>query len=100
MSDILRLSVPLTLWLALFSLVYGLHGATCALGETPITGRVVMVAVWIAGVGLQAAMLFALRHPRFIARSPTIRRASLALSTTALFASVWSLFPVLVLPLC
>lgn len=100
MRDLLRLSVPLTLWLALFSLIYGLHATLCATGVEGALARAMLAAVWGIGVALQLGMLLALRSPRFGALSPTIRQASVALAATALFATVWSLFPALILPLC
>lgn len=100
MRDLLRLSVPLTLWLALFSLIYGLHATLCATGAEGVLARAMLAAVWGIGVALQLGMLLALRSPRFGALSPTIRQASVALAATALFATVWSLFPALILPLC
>lgn len=100
MTDLLRLALPITLWLALFSLAYGLHGMICADVLPAGMGRVALIALWVAGSLGQGAAFLALRRPRAEATSPTLRRASLALAATAALATVWTLFPVAFLPLC
>ena len=105
MTDILRISVPLTLWLAAFSAVYGLQGLVCsprwaeaALGLA--TGRLLLALAWLAAVALQAALLLALRSPRFASRSGFVRGLSLSLAAVALVATLWTLLPVVATSAC
>lgn len=104
MSTILRLSLPLTLWLAAFSAVYGLHGLFCSSRWTPVfedwTGRAILVAAAVAVIAMQAAMLFALRSPRWAASDRTMQRTSLILAAAALVASIWTLLPTAVASHC
>jgi hypothetical protein len=105
MTDLLRLSVPLTAWLVAFSAVYGLNGLVCSevwadagLGLT--AGRAVMVAVWVAAVALQLVLLFSLRSPRFASHSAFVRGVSLTLAVTALVATLWTLLPIVTTSAC
>ena len=103
MKDILRLSVPLTLWIAAFSAVYGLEGVVCSrhgAGLAPGQGRTVLVAAWLAAVAVQAGLLFGLRTPRFASPSRFVQGLSLSLAVVALVATIWTLFPVAVVGLC
>lgn len=102
MSDILRISVPLTVWLAAFSAVYGLEGLVCSTrwpGDDA-SGRLALVAAWVLAIGVQAALLVALRSRRFASASPFLRGVSLTLGVVALVATLWTLFPVVVGSLC
>ncbi|GGL78456.1 hypothetical protein [Wenxinia marina] len=104
MSDILRLSLPLTLWLASFSAVYGLQGLLCSSRWAPLAdggaGRLLLVVAAALAVAAQAALLLALRSPRWRANSAFVRSASLALAATALIATAWTLLPVAVVSYC
>lgn len=105
MTDILRIAVPLTAWLAAFSAVYGLHGLVCserwaAAGFDLAAGRAVMAAAWAAAVAVQIALLVALRSPRFASRSAFVRGVSLMLAVTALVATLWTLLPVATTSVC
>lgn len=104
MKEIMRLSLPLTLWLIGFSALYGLQAVICAQGWQDLLGPGGMVwGRWAlmagaAGVVLiqGAALLF------LIATKPApglMRTASLGLAVVALVATVWTLLP-LTLPLC
>lgn len=97
MSTILRISLPLTLWLASFSAVYGLHGLVCSSRWTPLfedgTGRALLVAAAVLAIAVQAALLFALQSPRWGTSDRTMRRVSLTLAAAALVASIWTLLP-------
>jgi hypothetical protein len=96
MTDILRLSLPITLWLTSFSALYGLHGLTCARGLDP---RLLLLAYAVAVI-LQAVPLALLATRRFGATTPFLRRTSLTLAIVAFIAAVWTLGPVAVLPAC
>lgn len=105
MTDILRISVPLTAWLVAFSAVYGLHGLVCsdrwaAAGLDLAVGRAAMAAAWIVAIALQVALLLALRSPRFASPSAFMRGVSLTLSVTALVAKLWTLMPVVTTSAC
>lgn len=105
MKDILRLSVPLTVWIAAFSGVYGLQALICSGGWdwlAPDAGarRLVLTAAWLGAVALQALMLLALRSRPFASPSSFVRRVSLILAATALVATLWTLFPAAASPAC
>ncbi|PWS35253.1 hypothetical protein DFH01_23405 [Falsiroseomonas bella] len=105
MRDVLRISVPLTIWLASFSAVYGLQGLVCsprwgAAGLGLAAGRVALVAAAVAAVALQAVLLLGLRGPRLAPASGFVRGVSLALAVVALVATAWTLLPVATTSLC
>lgn len=97
MSAVLRISLPLTLWLASFSAVYGLHGLICSSRWAPLVedwmGRVVLIGAAIVAIAVQGALFLALRSPKWATPDRTIQRTSLTLAIAALVASVWTLFP-------
>ncbi|MBS3651840.1 hypothetical protein KEU06_24835 [Pseudaminobacter sp. 19-2017] len=105
MTDILRISVPLTAWLAAFSAVYGLQGLVCSqrwadAGLDLTAGRIAMMVAWAAAVALQLVFLLALRSPRFVSRSAFVRWVSLMLAISALVATLWTLLPVVTTSAC
>lgn len=101
MSAVLRLALPLTLWIAGFSAVYGLQGLLCA-RLAPWIGasgdRALLIAAALAVIAAQILLCLALR--RWPARDPALRRISLGLSVVALVATVWTLLPPLMLSHC
>lgn len=105
MTDILRISVPITVWLASFSAVYGLQGLVCSprwaeAGLGLAAGRWALVLAAALGVAIQVALLLALRRPRFAARLRFVQGLSLSLAIVALVATVWTLLPVVTTSLC
>lgn len=105
MADILRISVPLTVWLAAFSGVYGLQGLVCSprwmeAGLDLAAGRTALLLAWGLSIAIQAALLLALRTPRFASPSRFVRWTSLTLSVVALVATVWTLLPVATVSIC
>ncbi len=107
MTDVIRLSLPLTFWLVSFSAVYGLHGIVCSSqwSATPSftglsQGRLVMLAAFVLAIVMQAAILAFLWSERFGGASSFMRGTSLTLAVAGLIAVPWTLFPVAVLPLC
>ncbi|MCZ0963574.1 hypothetical protein [Paracoccus benzoatiresistens] len=105
MTDILRISLPLTVWIATFSVVYGLEGVVCsdlwtAAGLSLGQGRAALVASWIVAIALQAMVLIGLRIPRYGSSLPWVQRVSTILACVALVATVWSLMPVVTTSLC
>ena len=102
MTDVLRIAVPLTLWLAGFSAVYGLQGLVCS-SRWPEGGpgpRAVLLAAAAAAVALQICLLLALRSPRYGSPSPFARRLSVTLAVAAVVAAVWTLVPVATTSIC
>ena len=105
MRDILRISVPLTVWLVSFSAVYGLEGLVCShrwaeAGLGLATGRGALVTALVLAIGLQTVLLLALRSPRFASPSGFVQGVSSALAGVALAATAWTLLPVAVTSLC
>lgn len=89
------------LWAALFSAVYALHGAGCALGwpaiATPLgpLHPAAMIAVWLAGLALHSILMVSL--PTGPARAQRLPRMG---AWIGLVASTVSLAPVVVLSTC
>lgn len=105
MSEIARISVPLTVWLTAFSAVYGLQGLVCserwaAFGLDMGSGRAALLLAAGLAIAVQAGLLAALRRPAVASPSATVQRISVGLAAVALVAAVWTLFPVVALPLC
>lgn len=105
MTDILRISVPITVWIAAFSSVYGLEGVICSdlwrgAGLSLGQGRGALVAAWVAAIALQVALLVALRSRRLASPHPWVQRLATILGCVALVATVWSLMPVATTSLC
>lgn len=105
MTDILRISVPLTFWLAAFSAVYGLQGLVCSerwtqAGLDLAAGRAALLVLWGLVIAVQAALLLALRSPRLASPRRFVQGTSLALAAVALVAAVWTLMPVATTSLC
>lgn len=106
MTDVLRITIALFLWLAAFSGVYGLHGIACAydwpaapIGEASLF-RLALVGAWGVALLAQLGLLLALRTARFGAASPFVSYVSVALAVAALVAGIWSLFPTAGLSAC
>lgn len=99
MIEMLRLSVPLTIWITGFSALYGLQGLTCSRHwPDDLDARTVLlvaggVAVAIQGIGL-AAIRLAPSPSRFVQRAATV------LAVAALIAAIWTMLPVLAVSAC
>ncbi|MTE01196.1 hypothetical protein GIY56_12955 [Paracoccus sp. YIM 132242] len=105
MTDILRLSLPLSVWIAAFSAVYGLEGIVCsdhwaAAGLSLGQGRAALLVAWAAAIAVQVVLLAGLRMPRFASSLPGVQRIAAILAAVALVATVWSLLPVAATSLC
>ena len=104
MNAILRLSLPLTLWLASFSAVYGLHGLLCssrwATLAPELPGRALLIGASLAALALQALLLVLLRSSRWPHPDAAIHRISMALAIVALVATAWTLIPTLTTSHC
>lgn len=105
MTDILRLSIPLTAWLAMFSAIYGLQGLVCSArwrgaGLDLDSGRWALALAGLLGIAIQSTLLLALRSPRFASSSGFMQSVSLTLATVALVATAWTLLPIATTAAC
>jgi hypothetical protein len=104
MKEVLRIAIPLTLWLVSFSAVYALHGVICgaqlAWLADPAMARTALISAWLVAVFAQLAVLIALLHPRLGGPPGVARWIAVTLAVAALVAAIWTLFPVAVLSLC
>lgn len=99
MIEILRLSVPITVWLTGFSAVYALQGISCSRHwPSDLDARPILLAAWIVAVGLQLLTLMAVLY----APSPSrfVQTTAKTLAVIALVAAVWTMMPVLVASVC
>lgn len=102
MRDILRITVPLTVWLAAFSAVYGLEGLVCS-DRWPwdlAAGRQALALLAAFSLAVQFLLLLALRSRRFASRSGFVQNTSLTLAAVAVIATGWTLLPVVTASLC
>jgi hypothetical protein len=101
MKDVLRLSLPLTIWLIAFSGLYGLHALICAGAlPDPALGRPALIAAASLAILVQVLAVLALRSQRFGADTGFARRIGVALASVALIATTWTALPIAVLPIC
>lgn len=99
MIEILRLSVPLTLWIIGFSALYGLQGLTCSRHwPVEIDGRTALLIASAVVVAAQGVCLMAIR--RALSSSPFVQTSATTLAITALVAAIWLVLPVLVTSAC
>lgn len=99
MIEILRLSLPITVWLTGFSAVYALQGLSCSRHwPADLDPRPILLAAWAVAIVLQlVALLVVLSAP---SPSRFVQTAAVTLAATALGAAVWTLMPVLVASIC
>ncbi|MDD9739730.1 hypothetical protein PVW47_08070 [Marinovum sp. SP66] len=104
MSSLLRIALPLTLWLASFSAIYGLHGLLCssrwALAGVDLPGRGLLIAAAALAILLQVALILALRASVWPESNAVIRHISLGLGVVALVSTLWTLIPVVAVSHC
>lgn len=99
MIEILRLSLPIVVWLTRFSAVYALQGLSCSLHwPNDIDARPVLLTAWFVAVAVQALGLMAILY----APSPSrfIQSTAVAIAGTALIAAIWTMMPVLAASVC
>lgn len=99
MIEILRLSLPLTIWVTGFSALYALQGLTCS-RHWPVEGdaRLILVAAATIAVAAQGLCLLVLaRHP---SPSRFVQTTALTLTIASLVAAVWLLVPILATSTC
>lgn len=102
MRDILRLSVPMTVWLMSFSAVYGLQGLVCSqhFAYEGAAARPLLIVAAIIAVFAQTVLSWGLYSKRWGSPHPFIRTVSTILGVIALFATIWTLFPVALMSIC
>lgn len=99
MIEILRLSVPITVWLAGFSAIYALQGLSCSRHwPSDLDSRPILLAAWIVAIGFQLLALLAVLYAPSASRF--VQRAATTLAVIALVAAVWTMIPVLAASLC
>ena len=99
MKEILRLSLPMILWLLGFSAVYGLQGIACSRHwPAGMDARMVLLGLAALVVVAQAAMLLmVLRAP---SSSRFVQGTAASLAVAAVVAGLWTMMPVLVTSVC
>lgn len=106
MKDLLRILVSPVVWLASFSAVYALHGLVCQLdpGAPGLLGvswsRITLVVAFVLAVLVQTGLLALLYSPRFGAAPGFARSVSRMSGWVGLVATLWTLFPTLVISSC
>lgn len=105
MTDLMRILIAPLVWLAAFSVVYGLHGLICEHGiEGAVTGlpmqRFLLITAYAFAVLIQVALLTVLYHPRLASPSRFVRFVSHATGWTGLVATAWALLPVVMTTYC
>jgi hypothetical protein len=99
MIEILRLSLPITVWLTGFSAVYALQGLACSRHwPVDLDARSMLLGAWFIGCVLQALSLMAILYAP--SPSPFMQKSAIALAVTALVAAVWTMMPVIVASIC
>ena len=99
MIEILRLSLPITLWITGFGAVYALQGLSCSRHwPTDIDARPVLLAAWFVAVAVQVLCLMAVLYAP--SRSRFIQSTALAIAGSAVIAAIWTMMPVLAVSVC
>ncbi|MDZ4313109.1 MAG: hypothetical protein U1A24_21415 [Cypionkella sp.] len=99
MIEVLRLSVPITVWLTGFSAVYALQGISCSRHwPSDLDARPVLLAAWVVAIGLQLLTLMTVLYAP--SKSRFVQTTATTLAVIALVAAVWTVMPVLVASLC
>ena len=100
MGTVIRIALPLTMWLAAFSAVYGLNGWLCTTAISTATGRTMVVAAVLLAIAMQAGLIWWLRRSDWAVPGPALRHVALTLGVVALIGTVWTLVPGLMLSRC
>lgn len=99
MIEILRLSIPITIWLTGFSAIYALQGLSCSRHwPAGIEPRPVLIAAWAVAFALQALILLAILYKPSPSRF--VRRTAITLAAAAVVACVWTMLPLLAISVC
>lgn len=99
MIEILRLSLPITVWLTAFSAGSALQGLSCSRHwRADLDARPVLIAPGAVAIVLQLIALMAVLYAQSPARFG--QTTGIELAATALFAAVWTIMPVLAASIC
>ncbi len=99
MIEVLRLSLPISLWVTGFSAVYVLQRLSCSRHWPADTeARPILLAAWAAAVAVQALSLMAVVYAPSSSRF--VQATSLVIAIAALVAAVWTMLPVLAASVC
>ncbi len=99
MIEILRLSLPISLWITGFSAVYALQGLSCSRHwPDDLEARPVLLAAWCVTIAVQMLCLMAVLYAP--SRSRFIQSTAIAIAGTALIAAIWTMVPVLAASVC
>lgn len=99
MIEILRLALPISLWITGFSAVYALQGLSCSRHwPTDIDARLVLLAAWAVAVAVQALSLMSVVYAPSSSRF--VQTTAIAIAITALASAVWTMMPVLTTSVC
>lgn len=99
MIEIMRLSLPISLWIVGFSLLYGLQGFSCSSHwPTQIDARPLLIFAGVIGVAVQMVSLAILcKRP---SQSHFVQKTALILAATAIVAAIWTAIPILATTIC
>ena len=92
MIEILRLSLPMTLWVTGFSAIYALQGFACSRHwPDDLWVRPGLLGAWTVAVALQVVILLAVHFVP--SQSRFVQTVAATLALTALVAALWTLMP-------
>jgi hypothetical protein len=99
MREILRLSLPMTVWLIGFSAVYALQGLACSRHwPTGYEPRPVLIVAFAVAVMVQVLILiWVVSQP---SPSRHMQTATTALASTGIVAAIWTMMPVVAASVC
>ena len=99
MIEILRLSLPITVWLTGFSVIYALQGLSCSRHWPMDTDtRTVLIGVSALGVLVQVLILLVVLYAPSTSRF--LQSTATALAAAAVVAAAWTMMPVLAAYVC
>ena len=99
MIEILRLSLPISLWVTGFSAVYALQGLSCSRHwPSDIDAQPILLVAWAVAIAIQALSLMAVVYVPSPSRF--VQATAIAIAIAALVAAVWTMVPVLTASVC
>ena len=99
MIEILRLSLPISLWVTGFSAVYALQGLSCSRHwPSDIDAQPILLVAWAVAIAIQALSLMAVDYVPSPSRF--VQATAIAIAIAALVAAVWTMVPVLTASVC
>ena len=99
MIEILRLSLPISLWVTGFSAVYALQGLSCSRHwPSDIDAQPILLVAWAVAIAVQALSLMAVVYVPSPSRF--VQTTAIAIAIAALVAAVWTMVPVLTASVC